>query len=57
MKIELHTPRLLPRTYTEADIPELIPLIGTQEIAATTLRIPHAYTQQDGGGPGSALAV
>lgn len=47
MKIELHTPRLLLRTYTLEDMPELIPLIGAREIAATTLRIPHPYTQKD----------
>lgn len=47
MKIELHTPRLLLRTYNVEDIPDLIPLIGAREIAATTLRIPHPYTQAD----------
>ncbi len=26
---------------------ELVPLIGTREVAATTLRIPHPYTEQD----------
>ena len=35
------------RPYTEADIPELLPLIGTREVAATTLRIAHPYTEQD----------
>lgn len=47
MKIELHTRRLLLRTYTTDDIPELISLIGAREIAETTLRIPHPYTQGD----------
>ncbi len=47
MDIALHTPRLLLRTYTQADIPELLPLIGAREIAATTLRIPHPYSQKD----------
>jgi [ribosomal protein S5]-alanine N-acetyltransferase len=47
MKIELHTLRLLLRTYTVNDIPELIPLIGAREVAATTLRIPHPYTHKD----------
>jgi [ribosomal protein S5]-alanine N-acetyltransferase len=47
MKIELHTTRLLLRRFTPEDIPELIRLIGAREIAATTLRIPHPYTQQD----------
>jgi [ribosomal protein S5]-alanine N-acetyltransferase len=41
------TPRLKLRPYTEADIPELLPLIGTREVAATTLRIAHPYTEQD----------
>ena len=43
----LETPRLKLRPYTEADIPELLPLIGTREVAATTLRIAHPYTEQD----------
>jgi [ribosomal protein S5]-alanine N-acetyltransferase len=47
MKIELHTPRLLLRTYIADDIPELIALIGAREIAETTLRIPHPYTHAD----------
>jgi [ribosomal protein S5]-alanine N-acetyltransferase len=43
----LATPRLSLRPYTEADIAELVPLIGAREIAATTLRIPHPYTEQN----------
>jgi RimJ/RimL family protein N-acetyltransferase len=43
----LGTPRLKLRPYTEADIAELLPLIGTREVAATTLRIAHPYTEQD----------
>jgi [ribosomal protein S5]-alanine N-acetyltransferase len=43
----LETARLSLRPYTEADIPELLPLIGTREVAATTLRIAHPYTEQD----------
>jgi len=43
----LDTARLKMRPYTEADIPELLPLIGTREVAATTLRIAHPYTEQD----------
>jgi [ribosomal protein S5]-alanine N-acetyltransferase len=35
------------RPYVEADIAELLPLIGTREVAATTLRIVHPYTEQD----------
>jgi len=43
----LETARLRIRPYTEADIPALLPLIGTREVAATTLRIAHPYTEQD----------
>lgn len=43
----LETARLRLRPYNEADIPELVPLIGTREVAATTLRIPHPYTEND----------
>jgi len=35
------------RAYSEADIAELVPLIGAREIAATTGRIPHPYTVED----------
>ena len=43
----LETARLKLRPYTESDIAELIPLIGTREVAATTLRIAHPYTEKD----------
>jgi RimJ/RimL family protein N-acetyltransferase len=43
----LETARLKLRPYSEADIAELIPLIGAREVAATTLRIPHPYTEED----------
>ncbi|HKH97680.1 MAG TPA: GNAT family protein [Candidatus Sulfotelmatobacter sp.] len=43
----LETKRLRLRPYSEADIAELLPLIGTREVAATTLRIAHPYTEQD----------
>lgn len=43
----LETQRLRIRPYTERDIPELVPLIGSREVAATTLRIAHPYTEQD----------
>jgi len=43
----LETARLRLRPYAEADVSELVPLIGTREVAATTLRIPHPYTEQD----------
>ncbi len=46
----LETERLRLRSYTEADITELLPLIGTREVAATTLRIAHPYTEQDARG-------
>lgn len=35
------------RPYSEADIAEFVPLIGAREVAATTLRIPHPYTEDD----------
>jgi RimJ/RimL family protein N-acetyltransferase len=44
---EIETTRLTLRAFTEADIPELLPLIGTREIAATTLRIAHPYSEQN----------
>ena len=43
----LETVRLKLRPYTEADIAELVPLIGARQVAATTLRIAHPYTEQD----------
>jgi [ribosomal protein S5]-alanine N-acetyltransferase len=43
----LETPRLKLRPYSEADIAELLPLIGARQVAATTLRIAHPYTEQD----------
>jgi ribosomal-protein-alanine N-acetyltransferase len=43
----LETARLKLRPYSEADIAELVPLIGRREVAATTLRIAHPYTEQD----------
>jgi ribosomal-protein-alanine N-acetyltransferase len=42
----IETPRLQLRTLGEADIPELVPLIGAREVAATTLRIPHPYQEK-----------
>jgi RimJ/RimL family protein N-acetyltransferase len=44
----LETTRLRLRPYGEADIADRLPLIGTREVAATTLRIAHPYTEQDG---------
>ena len=43
----LETARLRIRPYRDADIPELLPLIGPREVAATTLQIAHPYTEQD----------
>jgi [ribosomal protein S5]-alanine N-acetyltransferase len=43
----LETARLILRPYAVSDIPDLLPLIGTREVAATTLRIPHPYTEVD----------
>lgn len=43
----LETARLKLRPYRDADIPDLIPLIGAREVAANSLRIPHPYTEQD----------
>jgi RimJ/RimL family protein N-acetyltransferase len=43
----LETARLRLRPYTDADIAELLPLIGVREVAANSLRIPHPYTEQD----------
>jgi [ribosomal protein S5]-alanine N-acetyltransferase len=42
----LETPRLILREFSEFDIPELVPLIGAREVAATTLRIPHPYEEK-----------
>ncbi len=46
----LETARLRLRPYSEADIGELLPLIGTRQVAATTLRIAHPYSEQDARG-------
>lgn len=43
----IETERLVLRPLTEADIPELVPLIGDRRVAATTLRIPHPFHEQD----------
>ena len=43
----LQTERLTLRPYSLSDIPALLPLIGAREVAATTLRIPHPYTESD----------
>ena len=43
----LETSRLRLSLYSEADIAELVQGIGAREVAATTVRIPHPYTEQD----------
>ena len=43
----LETKRLRLRKFTEDDIAELVPLIAAREVAATTLRIPHPYTEKE----------
>ncbi len=43
----LETARLKLRPYGDADIPELVLLIGAREVAANTLRIPHPYSEQE----------
>jgi [ribosomal protein S5]-alanine N-acetyltransferase len=45
---ELRTARLLLRSFQHEDISALVRLAGAKEIAATTLSIPHPYTEQDG---------
>lgn len=45
--IVLNTSRLILRPLCRDDIPQLLPLIGAREVAATTLRIPHPYTEED----------
>jgi RimJ/RimL family protein N-acetyltransferase len=42
----LETERLTLSPFAEADIPELVPLIGAREVAANTLRIPHPYEEK-----------
>jgi ribosomal-protein-alanine N-acetyltransferase len=42
----IKTARLEMRPWSQADIPELLPLIGAREVAATTLRVPHPYQEK-----------
>jgi RimJ/RimL family protein N-acetyltransferase len=44
---DLQTARLILRSYALSDIADLVRLAGAREVAATTLRIPHPYTEQD----------
>jgi len=43
---QIETARLRLRPFSSSDIPQLVPLIGAREVAATTLRIPHPYTEE-----------
>src|ERR1700758_293328 len=43
----LQTTRLRLRPYRLADAADLVCLAGAREVAATTLRIPHPYREQD----------
>jgi len=47
MALILEAGRLRLRPYTDADVAELLPLVGVREVAATTLRIPYPYSEQD----------
>jgi len=46
MSALIETDRLQLSELSEADIPELVPLIGAREVAANTLRIPHPYFEE-----------
>jgi ribosomal-protein-alanine N-acetyltransferase len=43
----IETARLVLRPYALSDVPALTGLAGAREVAATTLRIPHPYSEQD----------
>ena len=43
----LETKRLKLRPFAEDDVAELVSLIGAREVAATTLRIHHPYTEKE----------
>ncbi len=44
---EIRTSRLVLRPLERAHLGSMLPLISAREVAATTLRIPHPYTQKD----------
>ena len=44
---ELRTARLLLRSFEREDVPAIVRLAGANEIAATTLHIPHPYAEDD----------
>jgi [ribosomal protein S5]-alanine N-acetyltransferase len=43
----IETARLVLRPYSLADVSDLVRLAGAREVAATTLRIPHPYREED----------
>ncbi|HEY7099417.1 MAG TPA: GNAT family N-acetyltransferase [Terriglobales bacterium] len=43
----LQTARLILRTFELKDVPDIVRLAGAREVAATTLRIPHPYSDKD----------
>lgn len=43
----IETARLRLRPYSDADIAELVPLIGAREVAANSMRIPFPYSESD----------
>ena len=45
--VVLKTSRLILRPLCRDDISQLLPLIGAREVAATTLRIPYPYTEEN----------
>ena len=45
--VDLRTERLLLRSFRRSDIPQIVRLAGAREVAVTTLRIPHPYTEND----------
>lgn len=44
---ELRTARLLLRPLEREDVPAIVRFAGAKEIAATTLKIPHPYAEDD----------
>jgi len=43
----IETNRLILRPFSEADIPEIVRLLGDPAIAATTLNVPYPYSEED----------
>jgi len=43
----LQTARLILRAFELKDVPDIVRLAGAREVAATTLRIPHPYSDND----------